>query len=75
MSRDELRDMRIRAMTGVPLTSDEQLALVEACERLEHAVRKNGGTDYSARDNEFREQDFRTIGREAVAIIREVTVS
>lgn len=38
MTRAELRDMRLRAMRGEQLREHEQLALVEACERLVEAT-------------------------------------
>lgn len=68
MTRAHLHDMRLRALAGIALTEDEQLALIEACERLVDAV----CADPRAGEHS---STLGTIGREAINIVREIRFS
>jgi hypothetical protein len=67
MTKAELHDMRLRAVRGISLTDDEQLALVDACARLVDVVCR-----WADPDGTVSPHHFTTIGREAVVITREV---
>lgn len=71
MTRAELRDMKLRAFAGVALTEREQLALIEACERLIEAV----GPLKPRGEEPETSYTLGTIGREAINIVREVRLS
>jgi len=70
VTRAELRDMRLRAIAGIPLTEREQLALIDASERLVDVV-----LEWSDPGGNVNHHHFANVGQKAVAIVREVRLS